>query len=70
MKTASVEMSHQRSDDVNSHKTHSYIVKHDLGRNWSIFHKTIFESILQEMLGKPLKNVSVTPTMFSFLFEE
>jgi hypothetical protein len=29
-----------------------------------------FESILQEMLGKPLKNVSVTPTMFSFSFEE
>lgn len=68
MKTASVEISHQRLEDSN--KTHSYIIRHDLGKNWSIFHKTIFESIFQEMLGKPLKNVSVTPTMFSFAFEE
>jgi len=68
MKTASVEISHQRLDDAS--KTHSYIIRHDFGKNWSIFHKTIFESIIQEMLGKPLKSVSVTPTMFSFSFEE
>jgi hypothetical protein len=68
MKTASVEISHQRLDDGN--KIHSYIIKHDLGKNWSIFHKTIFEFILQEMLGKPLKEFTSTPTMFSFSFEE
>jgi len=68
MKMASVEISHQRLDDAN--KTHSYIIRHDFGKNWSIFHKTIFESIIQEMLGKPMKSVSVTPTMFSFSFEE
>jgi hypothetical protein len=69
MKTASVELSHQRLDD-DSNKIHSYMIRHDLGKNWSISHKTIFESILQEILGKPLKNFSVTPTMFSFSFEE
>jgi len=69
MKTASVELSHQKSGG-HSNIIHSYIIKHDLGNNWSIFHKTIFESILQELLGKQLKNVSVTPTMFSFSFEE
>lgn len=69
MKTASVEFSHQMLDD-NGNKTHSYIIKHDFGNNWSVFHKTIFESILQEMLNKPLKNVSVSPTMVSFSFEE
>jgi hypothetical protein len=69
MKTASVEFSHHRLDD-NGNKTHSYIVKHDLGKNWSVFHKTIFESIHEEMLNKPLKNVSVSATMFSFSFEE
>jgi hypothetical protein len=68
MKMASVEISHQELNGGN--KTHSYIIRHNLGRNWSIFHKIIFESILQEMLGKPMKNVSVTPTMFSFSFEE
>jgi hypothetical protein len=66
MKTTSVEISHEKLDD----KTHSYIIRHGLGKNWSIFHKTIFESILQDILGKPLKNSSVTPTTFSFLFEE
>jgi hypothetical protein len=70
MKTTSVELSHQRAEDNNNNIIHSYILKHDFGNNWSIFHKTIFESILQEILGKQLKNVSVTPTMFSFSFEE
>jgi hypothetical protein len=69
MKATSVELSHQRAED-NNNIIHSYILKHDFGNNWSIFHKTIFESILQEILGKQLKNVSVTPTMFSFSFEE
>ena len=69
MKTASVEISHQELNN-NGNKTHSYIIRHGLGKNWSIFHKVIFESILQEILGKPMKNVSVTPTMFSFSFEE
>ncbi|MGH9978117.1 MAG: hypothetical protein ACRD8Z_20135 [Nitrososphaeraceae archaeon] len=70
MKTASVEISHQRLDDYNSNKTHSYVIRHDLSKNWSIFHKAIFESIFQEVLGKPLRNVSVTPNIFSFSFEE
>jgi hypothetical protein len=67
MKIASVEVSHQKPDSIQ--KEHSYIIKHDLGKNWSLFHKTIFESILQELLGKALKNVYVTSTMFSFTFE-
>lgn len=68
MKTASVEISHQEMDG--NRKVHSYIIKHDLGKNWSLFHKTIFESILQELLGRALKEVSMTSTMFSFTFEE
>ena len=72
MKTASVEISHQRlfEDENNNIRTHSYIIRQDFGRNWSVFHKTILESILQEMLNKPLKNISVTPTMLSFSFDE
>ena len=68
IKTASVEISHQEMDG--NRKVHSYIIKHDLGKNWSLFHKTIFESILQELLGRALKEVSMTSTMFSFTFEE
>ena len=68
MKMSSVEISHQRLEHNNN--IHSYIIKHDLGKNWSIYHKTIFESILQDILGKPLKNVLVSPTMLRFEFEE
>jgi hypothetical protein len=34
MKTASVEISHQKLDGIR--KVHSYIIKHDLGKNWSL----------------------------------
>jgi hypothetical protein len=68
MKTSSIEISHQRLGDTNG--VHSYMIKHDLGKNWSIYHKTIFEYILQGVLQKPMKNVLVTPTMFGFEFEE
>jgi hypothetical protein len=68
MKTSSIEISHQRLGDT--YGVHSYMIKHDLGKNWSIYHKTIFEYILQDVLQKPMKNVLVTPTMFGFEFEE
>ena len=71
MKTASVEISHQRlfEDENNNIRTHSYN-KTRFWKNRSVFHKTILESILQEMLNKPLENISVTPTMLSFSFDE
>ena len=69
MKSSFIEISHEKYDNGNC-KTHSYIVKHDLGKNWSLYHKVIFEFILQDLKGKPLKNVSVTSTMFAFDIEE
>jgi hypothetical protein len=68
MKSSLIEISHEKYDSSNS-ETHSYIVKHDLGKNWSLYHKVIFEFILQDLKGKPLKNVSVTSTMFAFAFD-
>lgn len=32
----------------------TYILKHDLGENWSLYHKTIVESIFTEFLQKPV----------------
>jgi hypothetical protein len=41
MKNSSVEMSHSIGGS-----THTYILKHDLGENYSLFQKTVLELIL------------------------
>jgi len=46
MKNSSVEISHSIEGS-----THTYILKHDLGENYSLFYKTILESIFNEILG-------------------
>jgi hypothetical protein len=40
MKVSSLEISHKKNNQ------HSYIMKHDLGKNWSLYHKALLESIL------------------------
>jgi len=62
MKTSFVEVSHHKAEDGK----HSYILKHDLGRNWSIFHKVILELIFNDVLGKRIDNIVVSPTTLSF----
>jgi len=47
MKNSSVQMSHSMEGNI-----HTYILKHDLGENYSLFYKTILESIFNEILGK------------------
>lgn len=34
--------------------TNTYVLKHDLGENWSLYHKTVVESIFLEILHKPI----------------
>jgi len=46
---------------------HTYIMKHDLGEKWSLYHKIILDLIFKEILQKPL--ISLTSNMlvtFSF----
>jgi hypothetical protein len=39
--------------------THAYVMKHDLGKNWSLYHKTILEIIFERMFNiKPELNCS------------
>jgi hypothetical protein len=68
MKTSSIEITHHRLKD-NDNK-HSYIIKHDLGKNWSLYHKTLLESIFNDVLGKRIDNIVISPTMISFVFED
>jgi len=46
MRNSSVEISHNREGS-----THTYVLKHDLGKNFSLFQKTLLESIFGEVLG-------------------
>lgn len=34
--------------------THTYVFKHELGKNWSLYHKTVVESIFHEIFKKPI----------------
>jgi hypothetical protein len=62
MKASFVEVSHRIAEDGK----HSYILKHDLGRNWSIYHKIILELIFNDVLGKRINDIIVSSTMLSF----
>ena len=46
----------------------TYIFKHDLGENWSLYHKRIVESIFTEFLHHPL-HTSMTGSTIVFKFE-
>jgi hypothetical protein len=62
MKTSSVELNHMIEND-----SHTYIIKHDLGENWSFYHKNLLELIFNEILGKSIDiNISNTTVMFKF----
>lgn len=63
MKNSSIELSHSVRND-----THTYILKHDLGNNWSLYHKTLLELIFNEVLSKRI-DVAITSTTLTFRFE-
>jgi hypothetical protein len=46
MKNSSIEISHS-----SERSTHTYVLKHDLGKNFSLFQKTLLELIFEEVLG-------------------
>ncbi|MGH9952250.1 MAG: hypothetical protein ACRD5J_11515 [Nitrososphaeraceae archaeon] len=54
MKTCSEISSITEDDD-----SQTYILKHDLGQNWSLYNKTVLELIFADLLQKPLR-VSIT----------
>lgn len=62
MKTSS-EISENKDNNTNT-----YIIKHDLGENWSLYHKTILESIFTENLQKPIQT-SMTDSTLTFTFK-
>jgi len=64
MINSSVQVSHTNQDG-----SHTYIMRHDIGKNWSIYHKTILELIFREVFNRKIP-VKSDKNMISFQFSE
>ncbi len=65
MKSSSIEFSRNRL----ANGTNTYVMRHDLGYNWSLYHKTLLELIFNEVLQKRI-DVKITPTTIMLSFDE
>ena len=66
IKNSSIHMSH--TFDRNS-RIHTYIIKHDICENWSLYLREIVEYIFNNVLQKKVE-VSLSPSMLAFKFKE
>ena len=64
MLNSSVHVSHMSDDG-----THTFVMKHDLGKNWSLYNKTILELIFEELFQKKI-DVKYDKNMFALRFSE
>lgn len=64
MINSAVQVSHIREDDFQK-----FVMKHELGKNWSLYHKTILELIFAEVFNKKI-DVKIDKAMISFEFFE
>ena len=64
MKNSSIEFSHAAKEG-----RHTYVMKHDLGYNWSLYHKTMLELVFTEILQKRVQ-VTISDTMMRLVVDE
>jgi hypothetical protein len=64
MKNSSIEFSHRLANH-----THIYVMKHELGYNWSLYHKTLLQLLFREIFGKEI-DISIYNTTLTFQFRE
>ena len=64
MENSSIEFSHRL---VNH--THTYVIKHELGYNWSLYHKILLELMFSRVFEKQI-DTSVYDTTLTFQFRE
>lgn len=62
MNMSGFDMNHDVRND-----THTYIIKHDLGKNWSLYHKTVLEIIFRDVLEKQV-SVETDARMITLTF--
>lgn len=64
MKISDFEMNHTVRNS-----THRYIIKHDLGYNWSLYHKTVLELIFNDVFEKKI-NFEIKDRMMELFFDK
>lgn len=64
MINSSVQVSHTKDNG-----SHTYVMKHDIGKNWSIYHKTILELLFQEAFNRKIA-VKAEKNTIAFQFSE
>ncbi|HZS73741.1 MAG TPA: hypothetical protein VFA69_04475 [Candidatus Nitrosotalea sp.] len=64
MRASSIEINHNIKNNV-----HTFIIKHDLGENWSLYHTTVLGLIFREVLEKKA-DFEYNSGMMSFKFTE
>jgi len=64
MRASSIELNHNIKES-----NHTFIVKHDLGENWSLYHKIVLELIFKDILEKKV-DFDYDAGMISFRFTE
>jgi hypothetical protein len=64
MRASSIELNHNIKE-----RNHTFIVKHDLGENWSLYHKIVLELIFKDILEKKV-DFDYDAGMISFRFTE
>ena len=64
MINSSVQVSH-----TNENGRHTYVMKHDIRKNWSIYHKTILDLLFQEAFNRKIP-VRAEKNTISFQFSE
>ncbi|HET7389984.1 MAG TPA: hypothetical protein VFJ51_04100 [Nitrososphaeraceae archaeon] len=66
MDSYSIEIRHAIKDNGNHH---TYILNHDAGENYSLYHKTVLELIFEEALQKNINILTSNNTTVAFEFE-
>lgn len=64
MRASSVEINHNIKNNI-----HTFIIKHDLGENWSLYHSIVLDLIFKEVLAKKV-DFDYNVSMISFKFTE
>jgi hypothetical protein len=64
MKISDFEMNH-----VVENRKHTYIIKHDLGYNWSLYHKMVLQLIFNDVLETKIDS-EINYNMMKIVFEK
>jgi len=64
MKISEFEINHTVIDSL-----HNYIIKHDLGYNWSLYHKTVLELIFNDVFERKI-DFNINDRMMEISFEK